>query len=88
MEADIPLKYVININRVIGIGTKLHKFQNYKGKNIFLPCVLYNLPQTYVQIFSTHIYHQMYGGHSFLNVDAVDMHWKGNWVVIPILREQ
>ena len=30
----------------------------------------------------------MHGGHSQLNGDAVDMHCKGNIVVIPILRDQ
>ena len=57
VEADIPVKDVTKINRVIGIGTALHKFQNFQGQDIFLPCVLYHLPQIYVQLFSTQIYH-------------------------------
>ena len=76
------------INRVIRIGTTLHKFKIYQGKYIFLPLVLYHLPQTDVQIFSPQTYHQMNGVHSLPNGDAVEMHCKGNRVVIPIQREQ
>ena len=38
-EADIPVKDVTNIKKVIGIGTTLHKFKNDKGKDFFLHCV-------------------------------------------------
>ena len=48
VEADITIKDATKTNRVIGIGTTLHKFQNDQGKDIFLPCVYYHLPQTYV----------------------------------------
>ena len=37
-----------------------------------------------MQLFSTQTYHQMHGGHSSLNVDDVEIHCKGNRVVIPI----
>ena len=79
---------VTNINLLIGIVTTLHKFQNDQGKDIFLPSVSYHSTQTYVQLFYPQIYHQMHGGHSSLNGDAVEMHFKGNRVVIPIRREQ
>ena len=49
-EADIPVKDVTNINRVIGIGTTIHKFQNNKGKGIFLPCVSYHITTTDVRL--------------------------------------
>ena len=52
VEADMPVKDVTKINRVIGIGTTLHKFQNDLGQDIFLPCVLYHIPQTDVRLFS------------------------------------
>ena len=52
VEADIPVKDVTKINRVVGIGTKLHRFQNYQGQDIFLPCGLYHLPQTEICNFS------------------------------------
>ena len=88
MEADIPVKDVTNINRLIGIGTTLHKFQNDQGQDIFISCFSYHLPQTDVQLFSPQTYHQIHGGHSSLNGDAVEMHYKGNRVVIPIRRGQ
>ena len=57
VEADIALQDVTKINNVIGIGTTLHNFKNDKGKDVFLPCVSYNLPTTDVRLFSIQIYH-------------------------------
>ena len=48
VEVDIPVKDMTKINWVIGIGTTLHKLQNDQGQDIFLPCVLYHIPQIYV----------------------------------------
>ena len=70
VEADIPVNDVTKINWVVGIGTTLHKFQNYQWQDIFLPCVSYHLPQTDVQLLSPQTYHQMHGLHSSLNGDA------------------
>ena len=74
VKADIPVKDVTKINGEIGIGTTLYKFKNYQGKDIFLPCVLYNLTQTHVRLLSPQTYHQMIWGHSSLNGDTVEMH--------------
>ena len=52
VKEDIPVKDVTKINRVTGIGTTLHKFQNGQGQDIFLPCVFYHLPKTYLWLFS------------------------------------
>ena len=87
VEADIAVKDVTKVNRVIGIGTTLHKFQNDKGKDVFLPCVSYHLPTTDVRLFSPQTYHQMHGGHSILCGDCVEMNLKDNRIVIPIRRE-
>ena len=57
VEADIPVEDVTKINRIIGIGTTLHKFQNDQGQDIFLPCVYYHLPQIDVQLLSPQTYH-------------------------------
>ena len=37
MEADVAVKDFTKINKVIGIGTTLHKFQNDKWKDVFFP---------------------------------------------------
>ena len=60
VEADIPVKNVTKINRVIGIGITLHKFQNDQGQDIFLTCVSYNIPQTDMRLFYPQTYHQMH----------------------------
>ena len=52
VEANMAVKYVTKINKVIGIGKTLHKFKNYKGEDFFLPCMSYHLPQTDVRLFS------------------------------------
>ena len=88
VEAEITVKDVTKINRVIGIGTTIQKFQNDQVKDKFLPCVSYHLPTTDVSLFSTQTYHQMHGGYSCLIGDSVDMYCKGNRIVIPIRREQ
>ena len=88
LEADIPVKGVTKINRVIGIGTTLHKFQNYQGKDIFLPCVSYHLSTTDVHVFSPQTYHQMHGGHSRLSVDSMEIYCKVNRIVIHIWSNQ
>ena len=41
-----------------------------------------------MKLFSLKTYQQINVGHSLLNGDAVDMHCKGNRVVIPIRCEQ
>ena len=82
VEADKAVKDVTKINNVIGIGTTLHKFKKYKGKEVFLPCVSYHLPTTYVRLFSTQKYYQMNGGNSYLCGDCVEMNSKDNRIVM------
>ena len=88
VEADIPVKDVKNINRVIGIGTMLHRFQNDQGKDTFSPCVSYHLPTTDVRLLSPQTYHQMHGGNFRLSGDSVEMYYKGNIILITIRRDQ
>ena len=71
VEADISVKDVTKINRVIGIGTKIHRFKNEKWKDVFLPCVSYHQPKTDVPLFSPQIYHQMHGENSYFSGDCV-----------------
>ena len=88
VEADIPVKDVTKINRVIGIGTTLHKFQNYQGKDIFLTCVSYHLLTTDVRLLYPQNYHQMHGGHSWLSGNSVEVYCKSNEIEIPIRHKQ
>ncbi len=64
VESDIPVWDVTKVNKVIRIGTTLHKFTNTDGKPVFLPCISYHLPQTDTCLFSPQTYHQMHGGYS------------------------
>ena len=84
VEADIPMKDLTKINRVIEIGTTLHKFQNYQGKDIFLTCVSYHLLNTDVLLLYPQKYHQMHGGHSWPIGNYVEMYFKVNRIVIHI----
>ena len=83
-EADIPVKDVTNINRVIGIGTTIHKFQNNQGKDVFLTFFSYHLPTTDVSLFYPQTYHQINGRHSRLIGDSVEIYCKGNIIVMTI----
>ena len=73
VECDIPGWDVTKVNRVIGIGTTLHKFTDSDGKPAFLPCVSYHLPQTDVPLFSPQTYHQMHGGYSEVYGQSIQM---------------
>jgi hypothetical protein len=72
VDCDIEVHDVTKVNKVIGIGTTLHKFVDAAGKDIYLPCVSYHLPLTDVWLFSPQVYHQIYGGHSIVNRDGYD----------------
>jgi hypothetical protein len=72
-ECDIDVRDVTKVNKVIGIGTTLHKFVDDAGNDVYLPCVSYHLPSTDVRLFSPQVYHQIYGGHSIVNADEVVM---------------
>jgi hypothetical protein len=60
VECDIPVWDVTKVNKVIGIGTTIHKFTDTNENPVFLPCVSYHLPQTDVCLFSPQTYHQMH----------------------------
>jgi hypothetical protein len=59
---NIPVRDVTKVNKIIGIETTIHKFTDTDGKPVFLPCISFHLPQTYVHLFSPQTYHQMHGG--------------------------
>ncbi len=61
VECDVPVKDVTKVDKVIGIGTTVHKFTDTNGNTVFLPCVSYHLPQTDVRLVSLQTYHQMQG---------------------------
>jgi hypothetical protein len=67
VEYDIDIRDVMKVNKVIGIGTTLHKFVDVAGNNVYLPCVSYHLPSTDIRLFSPQVYHQTYGGHSVVD---------------------
>ena len=91
VECDIDVRDVTKVNKVIGIGTTLHKFVDGAGNDVYLPCVSYHLPSTDVRLFSPQVYHQIYGGHSIVNGDEVIMrvHYDNELktISIPIDRD-
>ena len=88
VECDIDVWDISKVNKVIGIGTMLHKFVDNNGNDVYLPCVAYHLPSTDVRLFSPPIYHQLHGGHSVVSGDkVVTMFCKnGATITIPIDR--
>ena len=79
---------ITKVNKVVGIGTTLHRFVDTNGNDVYLPCVSYHLPLTDVCLFSPQIYHQLHGGHSVVNGDEVEMKFckEGAAISIPINR--
>ena len=88
VKCDITVKDVTNINRVVGIGTTLHKFVFSNVKEVFLPCVSYHLSQTHVQLFAPQIYHQINGIYSEVYDIWVSMYLTDHQIHIPVDRER
>ena len=68
VEVDFEIRDVTKANKVVGIGTTLHRFVDDKGRDVYLPMVAYHLPTTDVRLFSPQIYHQLHGGSSTVQV--------------------
>ena len=72
VECSIPVNDIARTNIVCGIGTTLHKFR-INGEVIFIPCLSYHLPEADVRLFSPQTYHTIYGGHSAVFGQRVEM---------------
>ncbi len=86
VEVDFEVRDVTKANKVVGIGTTLHKFVDNNEKDVYLPCVSYHLPITDVRHFSPQIYHQLHVGSSTNDGANVCMRLRG-WcpnITIPI----
>jgi hypothetical protein len=88
VECEIDVRNITKVNKVVGIGTTLHKLVDNNGNHVYLPCVSYHLPTTDVRLFSPQIYHQLHGGDSVVNGDEVVMKFcnEGALISIPIDR--
>jgi hypothetical protein len=88
VKCEIDVRDITKVNKVVGIGTTLHKFVDNNGNHIYLPCVSYHLPLTDIRLFFPQIYHQLNGGHSVVNGDEVVMKFRkeGALISIPIDR--
>jgi hypothetical protein len=84
MECDIPVQNVAKVNKIIGIGTTLHKFTNTNGKPVFLLCVSFHLPQTDVRLSSPQTYHQMHSSYSEVNAQSIQMKLCTSTITITI----
>jgi hypothetical protein len=87
VECDIPVRDVTKVNRVVGIGTTIHKFTDVNGNPVYLPCISYHLPKTDVRLFSPQTYHQMHGGYSKVYGQSIQMKLRTLSIHIDIVRE-
>ena len=85
-ECSIPINDIARTNTVIGIGTTLHKFK-VDGEDIFMACLSYHLPSADVRLFSPQTFHTLYGGHSTVSGDKVEMFIESLRVGVGINRE-
>ncbi len=88
VECKIDVHNITKVNKVVSIGTMLHKSVDNNGNHVYLPCVSYHIPTTDVRLFSPQIYHQLHGGHSVVNGDKVVMKFckEGALILIHINR--
>ena len=85
-ECSIPVNDIARTNTVIGIGTTLHKFK-VDGEDIFMACLSYHLPLADVRLFSPQTFHTLYGGHSTVFGDKVEMFIESLCIGVGINRE-
>ncbi len=76
------------MNKIIGIGTTIHKFTDINGNPVFLPCVSYHLPQTEICLFPPQTYHQMHGGYSEVYGQSIKMKLHTSSIHIDIIWDQ
>jgi hypothetical protein len=88
VKCEIAIRDVTKVNKVVGIGTTLHKFTVIKGFSVYLPCILYHIPETDVRLFSPQTYHQMHGGYSEVYGNCVRMLLKTSTINIRAVREE
>jgi hypothetical protein len=81
-KCGIPVRDVTKVNTVVGIGTTLHKFTDINGNPVYLPCVLYHLPETDARLFSPQTYHQMHGGYSEVHSSCIRLLLKTSTIKI------
>ena len=67
VECDIDVKDISKLNKVICLGTALHKFTATNGDLLYFPVLSYHLPSADICLFSPQAYHQLYGGSSELD---------------------
>ena len=51
VKCEIDVRDISKVNKVVGIGTMLHRFVDTKGNAVNFPCVSYHLPLTDVCLF-------------------------------------
>ena len=83
VECQLPVEDISKTNIVIGIKATLHKFM-VNGEPIWLPCLSYHLLSTEVCLFSPWTYHTLYGGHSVVMGDKVDMFVGQHKIIVNI----
>ncbi len=77
---------IAHTNTIIDIGATLHKFK-INGEDIYLPCLSYHLPSVDVRLFSPQTFYTLYGGHSAVFGDRVQMFIDSLWIDLVIDRE-
>ena len=63
---------IAHTNTLAGIGTMLHELKT-NGEDIYLLCLSYHLPSADARLFSPQTFHTLYGGHSAVFGDSVQV---------------
>ncbi len=63
----------MKVNKVIDIGTIIHKLVDTKGQHIYLPYLAYHPPSSEVCLYSPHAFHQNCGRKSIIFGDPVEV---------------
>ncbi len=79
------MKDIARANTVLGNGTNMWKLPTTKGNHVFIPAVVYHMPDCDIRLFSPQSYFNLHGGDATVTAQSVVMHLPDNHVVnIPI----
>ena len=63
VDANVEVKDVTKINKLIGTGTTLYKMVDVDETAAFRLCICYHLLTNNIRLFSSQTYHELHSGH-------------------------
>ena len=69
------VKDISKANKVLGIETVVWKFKSRQGDIVFIPAVVYHMPECNINLLNPQAYFQLHGGNADVTDDGVAMNY-------------